>query len=270
MVKYFPLDLIVVQGETYYTGKREFLIIKKIGTNAASDTHLKIDNKPLGNIIDLVAPLHVTSSNKLGPASLGNYYYVVPPETKFEVEGEAGAMMRLIGSIGKLEPGEAVPADVLSRFANQHNAYITHIIASYSLGTDVALAADQEVEVLSLTPKTIEKYVLAGVIEASVENYSPKEGELAVRFYIDNSPLDALTSEPGRIRGGIDILSMPRPPADATEEIPFSLAENPIELPGDHTLSIRVRNVSGGSISPASGTSLTFYIDALAIYIRTG
>ena len=134
----------------------------------------------------------------------------------------------------------------------------------------MALAADAEKEIYSLTPKTIEKYVFAGVAEASVANYSPSEGELAIRFYLDNSPLDTLTAGIGTVTGGIDILSMPRPPADTTEEKPFSFAEMPFTVQGDHTLSVRVRNVSGSSISPTSGTSLTFYFDALAIYIRTG
>ena len=105
------------------------------------------------------APLHVTSSNKLGPANLGNYYLVIPPETMFYVEGASGAKMRLVGTLGKLDVGEAMPADILARFGNQHNAYVTHLSGSVSLGTDVALAADAETEVFSLTPKTIEKYI---------------------------------------------------------------------------------------------------------------
>jgi len=270
MVRYFPLDLIITQGNTYYTPKRKFMVIKKIGTDGSTDTKLKVDNKPLGAINATVAPLHVTSSNKLGPLALGNYYYVIPPETKFEVDGPSGAKMRLVGLIGFLEPGEAVPADLLSRFENQHNAYLTRVGGSLTMGTDESLPADVEREVYSLTPKTIEKYIFAGPIFAAVENYTPSEGELAYRFYLDNSPLDELTAEPGTITGGIDILSMPRPPADSTEEMPFSLAENPIEVEGDHTLSVRVRNVSGSAISPASGTALTFYFDAIVVYIRKG
>jgi len=270
MVKYFPLDIIIVQGETYYTDRRVFFVVKKIGTDASSDTHLVIDNKPVGDYIATVAPLHVTSSNKLGPANLGNYYLVIPPETMFYVEGASGAKMRLVGTLGKLDVGEAMPADILARFGNQHNAYVTHLSGSVSLGTDVALAADAETEVFSLTPKTIEKYILAYPVLADVDNYTPSEGDLAYRFYIDNDPLDALTAEPGTIRGGVDLLAMPRPPADSTEEIGFSFADMPVEILGDHTFSVRVRNTKGSSISPASGASLVFYFDTLGVYIRTG
>jgi len=270
MVKQFPLDLIIVEGETYYTGKREFYVIKKLGTDAASDTHLNIDNKPGGDLVSLVAPLHRTSSNVLGPVNLGNFYLVIPPNTKFFVEGASGAKMRLIGIQGELEVGEALPADLAARFSNQHNAYVTHLSGSVSLGADVALAADAEKEILSLTPKTIEKYILAYPVEGSVDNYTAAEGDLAYRFYLDNSPLDILTSAPGKVRGGVDLLSIPRPPADASEEYPFSLADIPLEVLGDHTLSVRVRNTKGADIAPAAGTSLVFYFDSLAIYVRTG
>jgi len=270
MPSIFPLDMIVRQGENYYTGKRQYYVIKKIGTDASSDTHLVIDNKPVGDFISLVAPLHKTSSNELGPANLGNYYLVIPPNTKFYVEGASGAKMRLIGIQGELGIGEAMPADLLARFNNQHKAYVTHLSGNVSLGTDVALAADAETEIYSLTPKTIEKYILAYPIQGSVDNYTASEGDLAYRFYIDNSPLDILTAEPGATRGGIDILSIPRPPTDSAEEQPFSFAEMPLEILGDHTLSVRVRNTSGGSIAPSSGTSLVFYFDTLAIYVKTG
>jgi len=270
MPREFPLDMIIVQGETYYTDKREYFVIKKIGTDASTDTHLKVDNKELGDLISTVAPLHSTSSNTLGPVNLGQFYIVIPPETEFVVEGASGAKMRLVGIYGKIAPGEPLPGDLEARFNNQHNAYITHLNGSVSLGTDVSFSADAEQEIMSLTPKTIEKYILAFPVMGSVDNYTASEGDLAYRFYVDNEPLDLLTSSSGDVRGGIDLLSMPRPPAATTEQVPFSFADMPLEILGDHTLSIRVRNTKGSAISPSAGTSLTFYVDTLAVYIRTG
>jgi len=87
-----------------------------------------------------------------------------------------------------------------------------------------------------------------------------------ITFYLDNNPLENITGT--NIDAGIDILSMPRPPADTTEETPFSLAEFPIAVEGDHTLSIRAKNVSGASISPSTGTSLTVYVTAIAKFYR--
>jgi len=87
-----------------------------------------------------------------------------------------------------------------------------------------------------------------------------------VRFYIDNAPLDFLT-EITKV-GGIDLLAMPYPPAETTEHVGFSLAMNPIEVLGDHTLSVRVRNIKGASISPATGTALIFDIAMVCEFKR--
>jgi len=61
---------------------------------------------------------------------------------------------------------------------------------------------------------------------------------------------------------------MPRPPADSTEETPFTLESFPIVVEGDHTLSIRAKNISGSSISPTTDTSLTVYVTAIAKFYR--
>jgi hypothetical protein len=269
MVKYFPLDLIIKQGETYYTPRNAFFIIKKIGTGSSGDASLYVDDKKTCIIKNLTAPLHKTESNLLGPIDLKEYYIVIPPETKFYVSGDAGSATRLVGVIGLLKPGEAPPADVQARFNTQPNQYITYVEGTKALGVDEALPANAEVEVISLTPKTIEKYIFNGPVMATVENYSPTEGDLSLMFYIDNIPLQKLTDLPGTIRGGIDILSCPRPPTDTTEQEPFSFIANPIVLEGDHTLSVRVRNTSGASIKPAAGTALTFTVTMIAVFIRT-
>jgi len=266
MVKAFSLDLILKQGSIYTTKPRVALVIKKEGTNATAAGRLKIDNKLMGDIFATIAPLHVTSSNLMGPLGLGPLYYVVPPDTDIEWDGPSGTKCRIIGELLKLAPGEALASALLARFMAQVDHYLTYAQGTYSHGTDTDLAANAEVEVLSLTPKTIEKYVFAHPVMHDVANYTESEGDLGVRFYLDNAPLDDLTET--TVTGGIDVLSMPRPPADATEEVPFSLKGTPIEVLGDHTLSVRVRNVKGAAISPAAGTSLTFTITAIYEFQR--
>jgi hypothetical protein len=262
----FVLDQVIKVGSEYRTKPRHCLVIQKIGTNATSAIHLNIDNKALGDVRDLVAPAYVTSSNTLGPLDLGKLPYVVPPETRIVAEGPSGTYVRIIGVQKLLAPGEPTPGPDMARFSEQGNHYLVWESGSYSHGTDVALPADAEVEIFSLTPKTIETVILNNIVEVSVSNYTPSPGDLGVRFYLDNKPLDELLDVTRQ--GGVDILSMPRPPADGTEEKPFSLASSPIEVPGDHTLSIRVRNTKGASISPSAGTSLVFNVDLVAEYIR--
>lgn len=262
----FALDQVLTQGKSYRTPERACLVVEAIGTNATSPAYLQIEGKPTGAIHNLVAPLHRTSSNFLPLLELGRLYYVIPPQTDFTVVGPSGCKFRIKGRLLKLAPGEALPTDIMARYNEQYSHYLVHFSGVYSHGTDVALPADAEVEVFSLTPKTIETYRFLSIVEASVSNYTPAEEELAVRFLLDGAYLDSILELTKS--GGVDILCMPRPPASGTNMQAFSLEKTPVEVLGDHTISIKVRNIKGSSITPATGTSLTFYVDGVAEYIR--
>jgi len=264
----YKLDKIIEQGTNYQTPADRFYVIRKIGTDAASPVKLIIDGTETGEIISTIAPLHKTSSNLLGPLDLGDLYYVVPPNKTFNVDGPSGAKVRIIGRIGVLAPGEVLPAQHASRFTEQGKRFVTYIQDSYSKATDEAWAAGEEQEVISLTPKTIEEYKFNREVLASISGGDVSEGDFAVRFFLDGKPLDVLTTAPGRL--GIDILSMPSPPADATEEEAFSLADLPILVAGDHTFVIKVVNTSGASKSPASGSAWSVTVTAIVEYFMKG
>jgi len=263
-----PLDKILAQGTTYKTHEREAWIIKKLGTDSSTRGYVSIDGKRTTYIHTTAAPLHKTSSNLLGPIDLGSLRLIVPPETEIAWEGASGSVLRVIGTKLILSPGEDIEASLMDRFRRQTNEYIYVLEGSYSHGTNTAWSDGDENEVLSLTPTTIEKYVLDGVVMAELENAatSISEGDMVITFYLDNNPIENIVGT--NIEAGIDILSMPRPPADSTEETPFTLAEFPIAVEGDHTLSIRAKNISGSSISPTTDTSLTVYVTAIAKYYR--
>ena len=258
--------MVISEGAEYTTPPRKAILIKAIGTDATSASHLKVEGSELGDLISTVAPMHKTSSNLLGPLRLGSLYYVIPPDSEFEWEGASGSKARLIGSWVFLDPGESLPSDMLSRYEAQKDHYMTYVEGSYSHGTDTALTAGAEVTVLTISPAANEKYVLNGPVMADVENYTPSEGDLAIRMKYDETYLDTTLKDSAL--GGIDILSAPRPPADTTEEEPFSLAGSPITVEPNHKLYFLVKNTSGASISPASGTSLTFTITAIVEYHR--
>ncbi|MHC1623137.1 MAG: hypothetical protein ACXQTR_00930 [Candidatus Methanospirareceae archaeon] len=268
MVEYYKLDKIIEQGIDYQTPADRFYVIKKIGTNAAAATKLVIDGVETGEIISTIAPLHKTSSNLLGPLDLGDLYYVVPPDKTFSVSGPSGAKVRIIGQIGVLAPGEALPAQHASRFTEQGKRFVTYVQDTYSKATDEVWAAGEEQEVISLTPKTIEEYKFNREVLASVSGGTVSEGDFAVRFFLDGKPLDILTTGAGRL--GINILSMPSPPADDTEEEAFSLADLPILVAGDHTFTIKAVNTSGASKSPASGSAWSVTVTAIVEYFMKG
>jgi len=263
-----PLDKILSQGTTYTTHEREAWIIEKLGTDSSTRGYVKIDGKETTYIHTTAAPLHKTSSNLLGPINLGSLKLIVPPETDIEWDGASGSKLRVVGKKIILEPGRELETGLMDRFERQPNEYIYVIEDSYSHGTDTAWTAGDENEVVSLTPKTIEKYILDSVVMVDISNTasSVSEGQFALAFYLDNNPLENITGD--NIDAGIDVLSMPRPPADTTEETPFTLESFPIAVEGDHTLSIRCKNVSGSDISAASGSSITVTVTAVAKFFR--
>jgi len=220
-----------------------------------------VDGVDTGAIITDVAPIRKKDTNRLGPLDLGDLYYVVPPHKKFHIEGPSGAKYRIVGQIGKLAVGEVIPAHLAGRFAVQGKHYLTYISGTYSLGTDVTWVKDAEYEVFTLTPKTIEEYTFDKVVQAKITGDTVAEGDFGIIFYLDGVPQDILTKEPGR--RGIDVLSMPKPPTDTTEMVPFTLEKTPIKVLGDHTISIKAMNVSGADKAPATGA--TWKIDILSI-----
>ena len=263
MVKYYKLDKIFEQGTTYEMPNDRFYVIEAIGTDATSATYLKIDGVDTGAIISTIAPLHKTSSNILGPLKLGQLYYVVPPNKTFTVEGPSGAKVRCIGKIGVLAPGEAIPGNFASRFAEQGDHYLTYDTDTYSISGSGTWTAGTEYEVYSLTPKTIETYKFNNFAGVSISGFTVSEGQVGIIFHLDGTPLDILTTDPGK--KGIDALSMPLPPASDTERIPFTLADLPIEVLGDHTIKVTAMNVSGSDIS---FTDLSITFTAVVEYLK--
>jgi len=267
MVEEYPLDVILVEGKDYETGPREHLIVEKLGTDATTATHLKIDEKPLGDLYTHVAPLYHSNANELGPLDLGPLFYVVPPETSVVVEGASGAKMRLIGKQIKLGVGEELATVYMDRFKAQPNHYITYELFSKTLPTGTDIAVDQEIEIGTLTPKTIEKCTFNNIVEASIDAITVSWGELAVLLQVDDVPVYFLLEKTKT--GAIDFLACPRPPKDTVNFMPYSLKVRPVVVEGDHTLKVLVRNVKGAAITVGAGVTPIIRIDLVYEYLKT-
>jgi len=264
MARYFKLDKIIKQGTVYTTKKRMGYVIRKIGTNSSGSGYIQIDNKALGYIDSEIAPIHKLTSNLLGPLDLEEFFYVVPPETKLEWKGDSGSKLRIVGDMVFLDPGEGFPAELLTRFAEQKRKYLTTYEGSFSLGTDVAWPDDTEYEILSLTPLTIEKLTLKYVVMLSITGGTVSEGDFGVIFKLNGVSLEEWLAE--NAPAGIDALSMPYPPKEDTEMLTFTLKDFPIEVLGDNTFSIFVKNVSGADKSPSSGSAWSVEAKLVALY----
>jgi hypothetical protein len=267
MAKLFVLDKFIKEGTTYQTPVRVGYVVKVLGTNSSGPGKLVIEETEMGEIDSDVAPLYMNQNNILGPLDLGDYYYVIPPETTFRWEGDAGSLARLQGDIVMTEPGEGFPAELMQRFKDQARKKIRLFQGSFSLGTDEVWKANEEHEIFAITPLTTEKILFDGFIGVKITGGSWAEGEFAVRFYIDNKPLELNTAE--NLYLGVDAKVMPLPPTSADNMLWFSLKNYPIELLGDHSLSIRVVNVSGTDKAPTTGSAWTVTVKVLGKYERT-
>jgi len=268
MAERYILDKILKVGQSYVMEADKYMVIRAIGTDDTARVRAFVAGNLVGEFTNIVAPLHKTSSNLLGPLPLEDLYIVVPPNKTLYFDGTAGKKVRVIGYIYELGPGEQMSAEHIARYGNQSKAYWTYLDDSVSVGTDVALSAGQEVEIKTYSPASIEKYLFSKVLMVGVSGGSFSEGDLALRLYLDGKPLDLLSSEMGP--HGIDVTALPRPPSDSTEETPFSLMDNPIQLDGDHRLKVVIVNTSGGSLAPTSGSSWQFTFTAPIKYIQTG
>ena len=267
----FSLDTYLTQGVVYETRARQAIKIEKIGTNAdnpAVGLYLFIDNKATGPIIQDIAPLHKINTRFLDLLDLGSLYYVIPPKTKFEVRGQSGAKMRIKGKLAMLAPGEPVPNDWMTRFEVQHKRYYTYWYKYLDWSAGKTFAAEEEALVGEITPLTPEIYTFSGLAEAKIAGYTPAEGEIGIRFAIDTTWLDELLEAPKT--AGIDILSMPYPPTETTNHVPFTLENSPIQVLGDHTFKVFARNNKGAAISVPAAAGNGIYFLALAEYEKRG
>jgi len=267
-VREFPLDKYLASGTEYSTDKRQALVIERVGTDSTTKGTLSVQGTPVLELIVNLAPLRKNTGVAVGPLDLGDLYVVVPPETDVKFEGASGSYLRIIGKVLQLEPGEGLPSAYEARFRTQGDHYITYLYGYHDHGTDATWAADDEEEVISLTPKTIEKYVLDGLmaLAKSGKTFTPRM--FALTAYLDNSPLEFLFSP--TLREGIDVYSLPNYNETSESEEMWSWAKYPLTVEGDHTLSLRIKNISGADQTPDSGASFRFDIWVLAKYHRAG
>ena len=266
MANLWVLDKYIKEGTTYQTPKRVAYVIKELGTNSSGLGHLKIEESEMGDIDSDVAPLRMTSSNVLGPLYLEDYYYVIPPETKFEWEGDSGSLARIKGDIILLGIGEGTPGELLTRFDEQVKKNIRVYKKTLTLATDEVWKADEEREVFAITPLTTEKILFDNFVGVSISGGTVNEGDFALTFYLNNKPLELDVAE--NLGYGVDVKNAPLPPNDTNGMIAFNLKNFPIEVPGDQTLSVRVKNISGADKSPTSGSAWQVVLKMIGKYER--
>jgi len=271
MAQKFALDLILEEGDDYETGVREALVITEVGTNSTSTTtpiHLVIDGKPMGDLLQDLSPISKINTRFWDLLPLGSLYYVVPPETSITVSGPSGLEIRCKGYLIKLAVGEALPTNLMARFNEQPNHYYTFEYGYVDWSAGKTYADKEEVDVITYTPKTIERAVFNSRLMAKLQGWTRAVHEVAVRVYLDDAPLDFLLEKTPI--GGIDIYNTPYPPAETTEHRGFTLCDFPVTVEGDHTIKFVMRNISGGDITIAAASGNGPYVAAVCEYQKIG
>jgi len=268
-VKVYKLDKLVLMNTEYVLENYRALIIEAWGTGDTAEVVAYVDAKKVGSILTEVAPLRKNTANFSGPLSLGKHFIVVPPQKTLRFTGTAAAFVHILGKILELAPGENLPTEYLSRFLNQHNEYVT-CLEGVDVSTGTAMADGAEVTLKTLTPTTIEKYQFDNrLIVDQVAAGSPveAEGNLGVRLYLDSIPQDHLLAASGR--RGLDRMTLEIPNTTDNKSLdPFSLEATPLDVEGDHTIDVKLMNVSGGSLFGTTAASFHWY--AAALYRKAG
>jgi len=260
----YILKKVLKTNVTYEMEKDRYYVIKRVGTDTTSKVTVKVDGIPVLDIFTTIAPVAKTSSNLLGPLDLGEYFIVVPPERKLLFESTASANIYIEGDLVVLSPGEAIPSEHLARYNTYASRKITYVDTSVTVGA--SWPAGQEVKVDDITPPTIEDYIFDNYAGAAVSNTSTAlmYGQVTIKLYYDGKPLDLLVTSAGP--HGIEVLKMPLPPTATAEFEPFSFREKPIAVVGGHTLTVTAINVSGATLSAASGQNIA--VRFVAVYKR--
>ncbi len=248
MVKLYPLEMRVPTNTDFTLEEFRALRIDKVGTDDTVIVTLRIQDRVVGEIIDLLGNLRPIASNVLGPADLRDRFLVVPPLGKIRFDGTAAKVVLIKGTIAKLEPGEAMPGDWSSRFAEQDMKHY-RVKQGTATGTGTSLASGAEVEVFSVTVPSNERHTLDHrffIEQVAAGVTAEADGDLGVRIKLDDEPLDLLKADsPDR---GLSRFSLDTAPADTDTLTPFTLEPYPVRVEPNHKLSITVMNITAAAL----------------------
>jgi len=266
MARVWYLDRTFDLNTEYRLDKRLGMIIKLIGTNVSDEVTLYVDNKPLIPFHGDMAPITFNDDNMLGMLDLGDYYFVIPPDTPFKFESSSSGKVRVKGELWILDPNEDLPSNAYARLREAYYKGIYYYKHSASLGTNVTFSTTDEVTLAEIEPSKLEKYLFDDILMIKVENISGgiDYGMIGILFYLDGQPIEFI--EDNNPKRGIDIMAFPYPPSQTNGWYPFTLKQTPIELTEGHKWKITAINISGSDISPTTDTSITFTVFAKMKY----
>jgi hypothetical protein len=263
-MKLLELRKVFATNTDYRAQPNAFFVFKYLGTDVAIDS-VEVEGRKTTPLDSTLAPQYTTGSNLFGPEDLEDLYLVVPPNHRFRFNSTASGKVVAYGTIGLLGIGEGLPADLVNRFNNITYSYKKPLTFTKTLAVNQSIPTGGEVEIGTLTPTSIERYIFNDIVGfTSLNTGTPAPGRIAIRFYYDETPLDIIDTGMGHL--GIDSFEVPLPPTTSTVMDAFSLRDYPIVVEPNHTLKITAVNISGSPITPPSGQAITLTVKALTRY----
>jgi len=263
MGKQLVLDKTIKTNTEYQMPDRVSFIVTEIGTDVADDVVIKVDNKEVLTIKNLIAPITKSDTNILGPLKLGDYYIVIPEGALLNAVSSGSGYVRLRGYVYIHDPGERLPEPWLGRYYGQDKAMLKYYEGTFSLGTDVAWGKNSEQTILTIKPSAVEKVIVDGWLGVTISGGTWTYGNFALVLYYDGNPVEFLWQK--GVGPGIDCKYLPRPPTISNWHI-FTMEPIKFELEKEHKLEFKVRNVSGTDLTPDTGSSWTVTLTVLTKY----
>lgn len=260
-MKTYKIDWFLSAGTEYKLQSFQVLVIRKVGTDSANGVRIKVAGTECGAFISKLSPLTKTTTEPLPLLDLGEHFLVVPPSREYIFEGSG--TVRIQGELIELGPGETVPADLVARFNEQKNKYVTYVTSSVDLGTDVAWGAGSEIELFKKKLETHEKMVFNGVVRIDQKNVGTSPKTVAIKLYMDGEPLHNRYADSGE--EGIDLKAFL---IESGKLEYYTLEKNPIVVEPDHEIKITAKNISGANITPPSGSSIQLSFYAVILYTQ--
>jgi hypothetical protein len=260
MPQYYKLIKTLDAGTTYRAETDKFLIINRVSTNTSTSVgELDVAGAKCLEIHQDVAPIAMLSNNWIEMLELGDYFVVVPPAKEFLFSGDSASKLHIQGMIGEMMTPADFPADAGARVGVQAKQFIKIQRGTASLANaGQNWANNTENNVITLTATAGERHVIDSRLAVYMANLASvhKAGDIALRLYYQDKPLDILDSAMADL--GLDIWEAYWNDGSSTYyKYYLDLSDMPIQLEPGRTLKVNVRNVSGGNITAAGGGALT-------------
>jgi hypothetical protein len=248
MPEKYILDKALKTGVLYRAEDDKYLVIDAVGTDSTTKGTLTIDGSTVLEILDDLALPEKSNAKRFPPMDLLKNLLVIPPKKPFTFVGSSGGIMRVLGSLMVLAPGEGVPTAHLARFTEQPRKYYTYVTGSWTAGAgDWADGAEETVIDETCSPGERWTFDQYAYVERKGEIADMTFGNIGLRVFIDDKPLDVIDPALGPM--AIDSNRGDYYNGTGHFYVPFSIAEMPIVLEAGRNLKVKVRNISGAAIT---------------------